>query len=362
MIEKGKISSLQLGIMFYPTILATAILSVPSGTAMHSKNDLWLSPIWASFVGVLVVYIACKLHKLYPNQTVIQYCETLLGKIFGKALGFLFVLNLFFTNGFTVRQYTELSIGAFLPHSPMIVITAVLVIVCGFAVRGGIEVVGRSAEIFIPLYIISLVVIILLLIPEYNVKNLFPIMENGLLPSMKGAVIIQPMFTLFFFIAYLLPFIKDENKAMKWSMISVSIVMLTLVIVNLTILFVFGGTVRNYVYPVLSAAKYISVADFLEHIESIIVAVWVAGTFIKLSVQYYITVLATAQLIGLSDSRIIAFPVGLLNVLFSFWGIPNFQVLANALGTTVPFLSLFINVFIPFLLLLIAIIRKKMNS
>ena len=70
--EKGKISSLQMAVMMYPTIVATAILTVPSITAKYAKNDLWLSPIWASFIGYITVYIVCQLHKLYPNQTIIQ--------------------------------------------------------------------------------------------------------------------------------------------------------------------------------------------------------------------------------------------------------------------------------------------------
>ena len=36
--EKGKISALQMAIMMYPTIVATAILSVPSIIAKYAKN------------------------------------------------------------------------------------------------------------------------------------------------------------------------------------------------------------------------------------------------------------------------------------------------------------------------------------
>ncbi|MCQ6275566.1 endospore germination permease [Bacillus sp. V3B] len=362
MIEKGKISSLQMGIMFYPTIIASALLSVPSGTAKHAKNDLWLSPIMASVIGFLAVYMAYRLHKFFPKQTLIEYSEHILGKVLGKALGFLFIFNLLFTNGFTIRQYTELSIGAFLPNTPMIVVTSGLVLVCGFAVRGGLEVVGRAAQMFFPIYLVSLIVIIILLIPEFNFKHLLPIMENGLMPPIKGSAIPLSMFTLFFFIAYLLPYVTDEEKGRKWSLISVGAVMLTLVITNITILFVFGGTTSNYVYPVLSAARYISIADFLEHLESIVIAIWVSGTFIKLSVQYYITVLATAQVLGLSDTRSIVFPIGVFNVLFSFWGIENFSELSSVIGTVLPFYAFGFNIAIPFLLLLIVVIRKKVMA
>ena len=82
--EKGKISALQMAVMMYPTIVATAILSVPSIIAKYTKNDLWLSPIFASLIGYVTVYIAYKLHKLYPKQTVIQFSEQILGRFAGK--------------------------------------------------------------------------------------------------------------------------------------------------------------------------------------------------------------------------------------------------------------------------------------
>jgi spore germination protein KB len=45
MVEKGKITALQMGIMMYPTIIATAILIVPGITAEKAHLDLWVSPI-----------------------------------------------------------------------------------------------------------------------------------------------------------------------------------------------------------------------------------------------------------------------------------------------------------------------------
>lgn len=362
MIEKGKISSLQMAIMFYPTIIATAILAVPAGTAKFARNDSWISPIWSSLIGFLVVYVAYRLHKLYPKQTIIQYGEKILGKFFGKVFGFIQVLSLLIANGNTARQYMELVVGAFLPITPMVLVGASLVLVCAFAVRGGVEVVGRASQLFFPLYFFSLVMIIVLLIPEFKPENILPIMENGLKPSLKGAVVPGSMLPLFFLISYILPYVSDEEKVMKWGMFSVFAVMLTLVVTNLTILFVFGGTTSIYVYPVLSAAKYISIADFFENVESIIMAVWVAGSFIKLSVLYYVTVLATAQVLELSDSRMIVFPIGFLIMVFTFWTLPNFSKLTKLLGTTLPFYAVFIYVIIPIFLLIIALIRKKMES
>ncbi|MEH6996419.1 GerAB/ArcD/ProY family transporter, partial [Neobacillus drentensis] len=69
--ERGKISSLQMAILMYPTIIATGIIFVPGFTAKYAQQDLWIPPIMASLIGYVTVYIAYKLHNFYPNETVI---------------------------------------------------------------------------------------------------------------------------------------------------------------------------------------------------------------------------------------------------------------------------------------------------
>ncbi len=72
MIEKGKISSLQMAMLLYFIVLATAILTLPSVVGKDAKQDLWLSPIWASLIGFLTLGIFLKLNKFYPNENIIQ--------------------------------------------------------------------------------------------------------------------------------------------------------------------------------------------------------------------------------------------------------------------------------------------------
>lgn len=67
--------------MMNPTIMATALLIVPSITAAKAERDMWLSPIWGSFFGFLAVFIAYQLHKHYPNETFIEYSQHIIGKI-----------------------------------------------------------------------------------------------------------------------------------------------------------------------------------------------------------------------------------------------------------------------------------------
>jgi spore germination protein KB len=362
MIEKGKISAAQMGMMMYPTIIATAILLVPAITARHAKQDMWLSPLWASLIGFLIVHIAVQLHQLYPEKTLIEYSEDILGKFLGKAVGLIFLLFYLHANGIIIREYGEFVVGNFLLHTPLFFVMGIMILVCSFAVRGGVEVIGRLAEMIVPIVIILIVFNITLLIPDMEVANMLPIMEKGMMPSFKGAMIPQGWFSEFVLIAFLLPYVADRNKGKKWGMISVTAVMLTLSLVNIAVLFILGGITDRFTYPAMSAVRYISIADFLEHLEAVVMALWVAGVFLKIAVFYYALVLGTAQWLNLPDYRPIVFPMGFLMLLFAVWSAPNLMELTRFLGSTSPFYRISIQVGIPLLLLLIAKWRKRTNN
>lgn len=362
MIEKGRISALQMAIIIYPTIMATAILLVPAITGKFAKQDMWLSPIWASFAGFLSVYIAQQLNRRFPGQTVIQYSGKILGWIPGKITGFVFLFFYLHTNGIVLREYGEFVVGSFMTKTPMIVVIGSMVLVCAFSVHGGLEVIARSAEFLVPVVIILLLVIVILLIPDLEPKNLYPVMEKGIMPSLKGAVVPSSWFTEFFLISFLLPFLDKKEKGLKWGMISVFAVMLTMVVTNLFSLFLFGDITATFTYPVMSAARYINLADFLQHLDPIVMAIWVSGTFIKISVFYYAIVIGTAQWLNLSDHRPIVFPLGFLLVLVSIWSAPNLQELTHSLSTTWPFYAIFIQTIIPIVLLLLAVLCKKTSK
>jgi spore germination protein KB len=306
MIERGRITAMQMAIMMYPTILATAILLVPAITAKHAKQDMWFSPVWASLIGFLTVYITYKLHKLYPKETIVEYSELILGRIPGKIIGLVYILFYLHVNGLVIREYGEFVVGTFLQRTPMLAVAGILILVCAFAVRGGVEVIARSAEICVPVVCLLLLLLLVLGAKDLDPKNMFPVFEEGIMPSFKGSVVPQSWFSEFILITFLLPYLTDKVKGMKWGMLSVLAVMLTMVMTNIQALFLFGEITASLAYPLIVASRYISVADFLEHLESIVMAIWVAGTFIKITVFYYAIVVGgnfpMAQTIRLSAS------------------------------------------------------------
>ncbi|MDP4104368.1 MAG: endospore germination permease [Bacillota bacterium] len=359
MIEKGKISSLQMAIMMNPTIIATVLLLVPAITAKHAKQDMWLSPIWASLIGFFAVFLAYKLNKLYPQYTLIEYCEPILGKVLGKIVGALYLFFYLHLSGMVVREYGEFVSGTFLPHTPILFVFGTMLLVCSFAVYGGLEVIGRCSEIIVPVVLLLYLVIFIMLIKDFHIRNMFPLMENGITPSIVGSIVPQCWFSEYILVAFFFPYLTDQQKGLKWGMISVTSVLFLMVLTQFTSLFLFGRLTSVLTYPVMVAARYISLAEFMEHLEAIVMAIWVAGTFIKITVLYYVLALGTAQWLKLSDFRPIVFPIGFLLLIFGVWAAPNLDELSHFISTSAPFYLFSIQIFVPLILLLIALVRKR---
>ncbi|MFE5322464.1 endospore germination permease [Paenibacillus sp. NPDC056579] len=358
MLEKGKMSAYQMGLLMYPLILATGFITLPVTAGEYAKNDLWMTPLVASICGLISVLTAIRLHELYPKQTPIQYSTRIAGKIPGKILGIAYFLLITSISGTVTRQYADFVTGNFLFKTPILLVIFSILLLAAFAVRGGVEMIARSATIFTPFFILP-TFFLLFLIPDLDVRNLFPVLHHGWVPVLKGAAMPQAWFSEYFLISFFLPYLTDPQKGRKWGVLSLSAAIMSLTYVNIITLFLLGVDSSNKMYPILVAFRYISLGNFFENLESLLLAMWVLGNFVKIGGFYYTAALSLAQCLSLSDYRPVVFPVGLLIMACSLWGLPTFAATAIYNRFIIPFeLPLMLTV-IPLLLLLTAIFKRK---
>lgn len=358
MLEKGRISAFQMGLMLFPTVLATSLLSQPASAAQYAANDYWMTGLIAALPGFLTVFVMTRLQKLYPKMNFIEYCEQIVGKWLGRMIGLCYMMFLLTVSGGLTRQYTDFVTGNFLFKTPALTVTAGMVLLTAMAIRGGIEVLARSAVVILPIFIVPLA-ILLLLIPDMDMKNALPVFSHGLVPVMKGAASPAGWVCEYFLMAYLLPYAVDQDKGWKWGSLSMAAVIFFMTYLNVITLFTFGLDTADKTYPILVAFRYISAANFFENLESLLLAMWVAGNFIKLGVFYYATVLTFGQFFRMSEYKPIVLPIGIAIVLSSMWGLPDYTAFAAHLRLSAPLeLTAFFFV-IPTLLLAIAAVRRK---
>ena len=361
MVEKGRITAPQTEFIMIPTIIGTAILSIPSIDAKFAGHDMWMTPILGSLIGFLTVYIVWRLHELYPMQTPIEYSERIIGKAAGRVFGLLLTLFYIHNSGIIVREYSSFISTNVMTDTPIIIFSITILFVSALAVRGGLEVIARTAIICTTLFMSSSVVL-LLLIKDIKLGYLLPFLENGLLPVMKGTLIHNSWFSEFFLLAFIFPYINNQKNGLKSGLRASLIVMFILLYVNFFVLTAIGTSAANLFYPVYAIIRSITVYNFFENFEVLITASWVLGNFVKISVFLYAASLSLAQLFRFSSYKVIVFPLSVLVFIVSYWDLPNLVVKVNYISTIQPFYLLTIQTIIPLFLLGIALIKRKRSE
>lgn len=317
--DKGKISPIQLAYMILPTILATSILSIPSLSVKYAGHDMWMSPLLGSLAGIICIGVAMGLQRIYPGKTLIQVCGAIFGPYTGRIIGFLFLFYLPHLTGLVIQVYGNFIASNALPKTPLIVIMGSMVLVCAINVRLGIEVVGRTSQVFVTVFFVLLGLIFVLLLRELDPDELLPFMENGLLPIAKGSLAPAAWFSEYIILAFLLPYINDHKHITKTLLGSWLFVVIVMVITNLFCLLLMGDLTDSFTFPVMIAARYITIADFMQHIEAMIIAIWIFGIFVKISVFLYVFASSIAEWFGLKDYRPLVFPAAALCMGYAYW-------------------------------------------
>jgi spore germination protein KB len=99
--------------------------------------------------------------------------------------------------------------------------------------------------------------------------------------------------------------------------------------------------------------------NFLERLEIVVIIFLIAAYSIKLAVIYHSAGIAVASTLGLKNYRITLLPIALMAIILSRVLYGTYLKLSNYLFHDWPIEALIVELAIPALILLIAVIRKK---
>ncbi|ASR47471.1 GerAB/ArcD/ProY family transporter [Paenibacillus kribbensis] len=360
MMEKGKISAAQLGLLFYSVAAYDGILYIPKITGKDAGHDLWISPIWAHLPGLLFVLAMIRLSNMFRRETIIQYSERLLGPWLGKAAGLAVIFYGINLTSVILREYGDFISAVFLRKTPTLVAIGGMVLLVSYAVRGGVEVLGRLAQLFLPLTFLVFGLLIILSITEWDVNNILPIMGKGIIPSVKGAIIPLSWFSGYMMLGIYFPFVSNQRKTTAYALLTWFCLLVTLSVSGLVSVFLFGKHVSTLNYPFIEVVRYIKIGEFIQHVDALLLIVWLPGTFIQLTSYLYTAALGASQLLGLKQYRQLVFPLGLLTLVMSMWRTPSVDEFEIYLGTSQVILDFFC-IALGLLLFVTAWIRERVN-
>lgn len=360
MLEKGQISSRQFGVLLCLYMIGNAIIYSPPQLIFLAKQDAWLSIIVGLLAGMLLIVLYNTLGGKFPNLNFAQYSEQIFGRFFGKlaalaALSFVYISTLYPLWGISDFLATRM-----LSKTPIEVIISITVIMVAFSVILGLETISRVSEILFPWTLLFLLLVILMLIPQMKPTNFLPILEEGMKPTIRGSVqfLSFPLTAAFNFLM-LLPYANNVSKAKKAYYLGTVIGGTVIWIVTMTNIAVLGVSLAlGSIYPTYDMAQKINIGDFLQRAEAIIAIIWFVTQFFYTVINFYITTLILAQILGLKEYRPLVLPIGVISVPLANVLIPNIPYSFTFTNKVWPAYAFTVTLLLPLLMLLIAKLRR----
>jgi spore germination protein KB len=119
----------------------------------------------------------------------------------------------------------------------------------------------------------------------------------------------------------------------------------------------------NDIFSLLTATRMVSIADFLERFDVIIILMMVAGVFFKVGGFTFGAAVGIAQLFKLKQTRSVILGLGTIITSLSLISATRYvEHLEIGFTIFIPYFHTLLQIIIPILLLSIAFIRRKFNS
>ncbi len=319
MIENGEINRFQFFLLVVNFTIGSALLIIPSSVISEAKQDAWISILLTILIGVFLQYVMITLATKYPSKTLIDIIELLLGKIFGKIIGLLYVWFFFHLASLVLRNIIDFIIITLITETPIVVLSIAIGISLFYYIKYGLEVIARSNELYSFGILIAIILTMLLVSPLMEGKNILPVLENGIKPILRGTlpIIGFPYAELVVFLM-IVPYINNKKNLKKIFISAGATGGLVLFIVTLTSILVLNPLEpQSNIYATYNVARLINIGDFITRMETLIGLTFIVIASIKLVISYYSGILALSQITRISDYRPLLFPTLIIIITLS---------------------------------------------
>ncbi len=354
MLDKGRISSVQLLMLL---ITLERAFYLPAKIAGVAGPDGWFSvSIVASLYGLIVAGVALALGRRYPSRVLTEYLPEVLGRVPGKLLAAVYAVVLINFAFVVLNENSSFLHITILSRTPLTVLDTVTAIAAIYGAYLGIECIVRQNQLFWPVWMIAIVVVLALAAKDINLGNLGPVFENGLLPALKGGYYMSPWRGEVVLLLMLFPYLNQKQEAFKVALWVLGFLAVTSGATITVIVGVFGPLVTAHlVFPYDVLGRYV----FIERMEILVVLIWLAGVVTKLALVYQCAGVAAASTLGLKNYRITLIPIAIATVILSKVFLGTYSQMTDFLFRIWPPYAAAVELVIPAIILLIAVVRKK---
>lgn len=357
-----KVSGVQIFWMICIMDMGMTLLMTMTSSLQAAKQDAWMSMLIAGCIAILIALLATQLAKLYPDQTLVQFSQTIMGRWLGKVIVVIYLVQWYTIIPIVLRQFSDLLDLLLLPNTPRGPVCIMMLLLTVYVTSGGIGSIGRCSEILGPLILIMVMIVLVSNINNIEFRQLLPVyVDNGMAAVLKGAL--APASYLGHAIEFIMlaSFLATPRKGAPFVYWGVIIAILFVTISTIMVTITVGSNIASKMwYPFFEMTKQISVFQFIENLDALAVAIWMSSVFIKLSIYMFITSYGTAQFLNIKNWKTLIWFIAPVVMVLSLFPKNVIEATSNYLmNYWVPIVLPINMIGLPLLLLIVGKIKQR---
>ncbi|QZY54557.1 GerAB/ArcD/ProY family transporter [Crassaminicella profunda] len=329
--------------------------------ALSAEGDFWLAIILALAIALFTAFVFGHLHEVFPNKNFFDMCQLCFGKFIGKLICILYIYWTFEEATLVLINAKQFITETTIPETPQTIAIIPIAILCAWAVKAGIEVIGKWSEFVVMIFISVILIMGMLLIPQMSFDNFEPILFKGIKPVIKGT------FSAFAFpfgeivmLAMVFQNFTNKKSAYKVYMRGLFISGIIALITSITTILILGIDIATASYfPVFNAASGINVGNFIQRLEILAALIGVIGAFLKNTILVLAICKGVSTIFNLTNYRLIILPISLLIINYSNILVKSRMGFVEFNGEIWSYYAVLLELFIPVIMLMICTIKRR---
>lgn len=217
-LSKGEYASIVFG-----SIVGLVILDISNNLAKFAYQDNWIAAAIGLVYPLYMVTVSIYLGKKCPQENILDLSKKFFGKVVGGGLNLVFLLYFMMLLVLSVSDYSNMIKSFIVDFLTIIEIVGVVVLLSGYVVYKGINVIGRLCKITFFLTII----LVLSPIPALRAGrmiNIFPILQSGGMELISGAVNSSLAYSGVEIVFLIYPMLKEKKEYIKVSVLPILVI------------------------------------------------------------------------------------------------------------------------------------------
>lgn len=339
------------------------------GFAAGAGRDSWLAVLISTLLGACVVLMYVSITNMNPGLSYIECYPKQFGRWLGVPIAWLHPLLFIYIAGRILADINNLVPSTILPQTPSWAILVVFMIVITYSLFLGLRVMGRLAELMLPILSIIYAAEVVLIFSSgvVDIKNLMPMLDKGWGRIWK---VVWPLGIIQSYgeslaLALVWTSLKPKGKVGWIMLLSTFLAGGFIAFTDGLAISVFGEEIfKRATYPMYALIQVISVADFITQLDATGVLYFCFMAFLKTYIYLFAAVRCIQKLTYAKSERTFIIPVVLIVFITGITMAPNVLEHIAVVEKVVPYSPVYLSLMFitPVALMLVSWIRRRKQN